>query len=243
MRQGLKLGLLAGSAEAREIATAADAKGVEVRALISEPSRGPDPMPVPCTLFDFDDLDGVTDMLRGCDAVIDASHGFDGRMSQQGVRAARALELPFLSYVRPGWVIPAEADMRRVATVAQALPHAGKRVFSATGWASLPDYAPFAGERLFLRQTSPHDRQAPYDFVELTFGTPPFSQAQEQNTFEALRIDTLICRDLGGRASYPKVAAALALEIRVILIARPAMPDDIDCVDTVDAALQWLDAQ
>ena len=59
--------------------------------------------------------------------------------------------------------------------------------------------------------------------------------------FRALRIDTLICRNLGGRASRPKLDAALALSLKVILIEPPAIPEDIEVVADVASALAWLD--
>ena len=241
MKQGLKLLVLAGSAEARQIASAARLGGMAVRALVSEPPRGPNPMPVPCDLHGFDDLAGVMSQMQDCDAVLDASHGFDGRMSRLGHAAAAELGLPFLSYARPVWQVDAARDMHAATDVAEAMMQAGSRVFSATGWASLPEYAGFKGEVVFLRQTTPHDRPAPYKFVQLVFGDPPFSQEDEVATFERLHIDTLICRNLGGRASYPKVAAALELGIKVILIGRPSLPPEATCVTDVEAAVAWLE--
>lgn len=242
MRHGLNIVVLAGSAEARQIAQAAQDGGVRVRALISEPPRGPNPMPVPCDLHDFASLGAVIDSLRGCAAVLDASHGFDARMSRLGFEAAQVLGVPFVSYIRPGWGIVPGTNMTRVPSIKDALPLAGDHVFSATGWASLPEYAAFSGARLFLRQTSRHPRAAPYPFVELAFGNPPFTEADERATLKTLRIDTLICRDLGGRASYPKVAAAIGLGIQVILIDRPALPGGARQVTTVSDALNWISA-
>lgn len=241
----MKLLVLAGSAEAREIARAAQAGGAEVRALVSEPPRGPDPMPVPCDLHGFEDLSSVMTALAGFDAVLDASHGFDGRMSRLGFEAAGKLGLPFLSYARPAWSDDAADNVHRAKDViaAMALTGKGARVFSATGWASLSDYAGFDGDTLFLRQTSRHSRPVPFGFVELVFGDPPFTSASETALFKALSIDTLICRNLGGAASRPKVDAAIALGIKVILIARPSLPEGAKVVGQIDKALHWVARQ
>ena len=225
------------------IAQAAQDAGMAVRALVSEEPRGPNPMPVPCDLHDFTDVSALQGQMVQADVVIDASHGFDGRMSHMGFEAARALALPFLSYARPTWPIDATRDMHAAASVTDALPMMGARVFSATGWASLPEFVAFKGDRLFLRQTTRHDRAAPYDFVQLEFGDPPFDTAAEVDTFKRLGVDTLICRNLGGRASYPKVEAALCLGLRVILLTRPALPEDAVIVTDVQDALAWLTAQ
>ncbi|OAN74599.1 hypothetical protein A8B82_17715 [Sulfitobacter sp. EhC04] len=235
--------LLAGSAEARRIAVTLQARGVDVQALVSEPPRGPDPMPVPCRLTTFDDAATLAGQMVGYDAVIDASHGFDGQMSRVGHAAAGIAALPFVSLTRPGWGLEA-ANWHEVSDVAAALPLIGPdmRVFSATGWASLPDYAGFPGARLLLRQTTRHDRVPPYDFVELVFGDPPFDAAQEAALFRDLDVDLLICRNLGGRPSRPKLDAAKALGLPVILIARPRLPEGAEVLGDIDAVLDWVAA-
>ena len=245
MRQGLKLVVLAGSAEARRIAQTCQQAGAEVTALVSEPPRGPDPMPVPCKLLDFSNSAAMTEALNGAEAIVDASHGFDAGMSAHGHLAARALGLPFISYQRPAWPVDPQKNTHAVADVSAAMSvlEPGARVFSAAGWNSLPACAGFRGERLFLRQTSPHDRPVPYSFVTLSFGTPPFDEAAERQLFKDLRIDTLLCRNLGGQASHPKVAAAQSLGLRVLLIARPALPEGAPVVTSIADAVDWVAAQ
>jgi precorrin-6A/cobalt-precorrin-6A reductase len=105
----------------------------------------------------------------------------------------------------------------------------------------MTDFVPFRGSRLMLRQTSRHERPAPYDFVELIFGEPPFTVAQEIALFRDLSVDLLICRNLGGVASRPKVDAALALGVPVILIARPSPPQDAPRLSDIDAICDWVD--
>ena len=154
--------LLAGSSEARLIASELLGHGISVQAVMSEPPRGATPMPVP-----FEVIDDVTShdltphLLRamaGVDAVIDASHGFDGSMTQRGAEVAAQLDVPFLSFARPPWDPGEHPLWCRAPDVARAMAFVGPaaRVFSATGWASLPEYAGFPGACLMLRQTSPH---------------------------------------------------------------------------------------
>ncbi len=243
MKTGKTLMILAGSAEARILGEQARQAGLNLRALVSEPPRGAQPMPF--TLLDFADQEAVIAEMRGCDAVLDASHGFDGVMSHIGYAAARHLGLPILAYVRPLWPVPANANWESAASVAAAMPLVvpGARVFSATGWASLAECAAFPGALLMLRQTHEHPRQPPYDFVDLIFGDPPFSVDSEIALFRRLRADTLICRNLGGRASRPKLDAAQALGMQVILIDRPPLPQGMPLTDDLDAALAWVAAQ
>ncbi|MFT6674750.1 MAG: precorrin-6A/cobalt-precorrin-6A reductase [Sulfitobacter sp.] len=242
MRTGSKILLLAGSAEARQIGTALREQGVDLRALLSEPPRGANPMPMPYQMVDFADLAGLKRQMAGCDAVIDASHGFDGRMTDLGFAAASQSGLPFISLSRPVWAMDPADQLCGAGDVQQAVAMIpkGAKVFSATGWASLPDYADFAGERLFLRQTTRHDRPAPFDFVALVFGDPPFSQADETELFQRLGVEYLICRNLGGLPSRPKVDAALALGMKTILIDRPAAPKGSVVVADIAGVLAWV---
>jgi precorrin-6A/cobalt-precorrin-6A reductase len=242
MTGGSDILLLAGSAEARQIGAALRDQGIGVRALMSEPPRGSNPMPMPFALHDFNDLAGLTAQMQSCRAVVDASHGFDGIMTQQGFLAARQAGLPFVSLSRPSWDVGAGRNLQAAADVriANAMIPAGGRVFSATGWASLSDYLPFAGSKLFLRQTGRHGRAAPYDFVELVFGDPPFTVADEIALFEKLGVEVLICRNLGGVPSRPKVDAAEALGLTTILIDRPAPPQGALVVRDVGAILDWV---
>ena len=242
MKRGLKLLILAGTAEARQIAEAAQDAGAEVQAWVTEVPRGPNPMPVPTDLISIDSIDTEEDAAP-FDAVIDASHAFDDGLTGLGLDLSRVKGLPVLSVRRPGWT-PQESDRWHCAAdvpAAMAMIAPGARVFSATGFGSLPDYRDFPGARLFLRQTTRHNRPVSFDFAELVFGTPPFSLTDEVALFRALRIDTLICRNLGGRASRPKLDAALALGLKVILIEPPAIPEDIEVVADVASALAWLE--
>ncbi len=237
----LNLLLLAGSAEARELAERLTAAGHSVAAWMTEPPRGQTSMPVPVELRDPKDCVALRRDMARYNAVLDLSHSFDAPLSHAGFAAATALGLPFVSFERPAWPAddPLITTASDVASAAKAIPK-DARVFAATGWASLPEFTPFRGSRLMLRQTHRHDRPAPYDFVDLIFGDPPFVTRQEADLFHALSVDLLICRNLGGSASRPKVDAALALGLPVILIDRPAHPANAPHLMSLDAMLNWV---
>lgn len=244
MKSTLNILLLAGSAEAREIAKALVARGLTVTALVSEAPRGVNPMPVSYELMSFDDPDALTARMGGFDAVVDASHGFDCLMTRTGFAAASCAGLPFVRLTRDRWSLT-ESDLWRSAPNVRAamvdIP-VGARVFSAAGWASLAECAAFMGGRLFLRQTNLHDRPAPYPFVQLVFGDAPFTVASETALFKKLNIDTLLCRNLGGMPSRPKLDAAKALGLRVILIDPAEVPEGAQRVHTVAQVIEWIDS-
>lgn len=241
-----KILLLAGSLEARRVAEALCAQGVPYDAWLSEAPRGTAPLPQIPQLRRFADAAAFEQAVRmgGYRAVLDAGHGFDRAVTQQAYEATTALGLPFLRLERPAWELADRPQWRRARDAAQACamisPHA--RVFCATGWDSLPDFAGFKGDVLMLRQTRRHGRAAPYPFVELVFGDPPFSVAAETALFEQLQVDLLVCRNLGGAASHTKLDAAAALGMEVILIDRPDLPDGLPVVTQVQTALDWVAA-
>jgi precorrin-6A/cobalt-precorrin-6A reductase len=245
MRTANHILLLAGSAEARQIAAALVARGQSVTALVSEPPRGDTPMPVPFEMVDFHDCAALSGRMAGFEAVVDASHGFDGLMTRAGFEAATEVGLPFVTLMRDRWSVDEDRAHWTTAPnirAAMAQIAADARVFSAAGWASLADCAAFPGGRLFLRQTSPHDRRAPYPFVKLVFGDAPFRAASEAALFKELRIDTLLCRNLGGMPSRPKLEAAKVLGLPVILIDPPALPDGVQVLRAVSDVMAWIDA-
>ncbi|MEP3675809.1 precorrin-6A/cobalt-precorrin-6A reductase [Sulfitobacter sp.] len=236
--------LLAGSFEARHLAEQLSEQGLQYTAWLSEAPRGSAMMPQVPLLRPFADGAAMQAAVAegGFTAVMDASHTFDRSVTHQAVATAQALDLPYLRLERPAWETQGRAHWCRVPDVAQgnARISQGARVFCATGWDSLSGYAGFAGEVLLLRQTRRHRRLAPYPFVELVFGDPPFNAHDEQALFKRLSVDTLICRNLGGAASRPKLDAADALGLDVILIDRPAAPEGTASVADVGAALEWV---
>ncbi len=234
--------LLAGSAEARQLADGLVAAGLRVRALKTEAPRGRSGMPVPFQVVPQITPRDVETAAAGGRAIVDASHAFDAASTHAGWAAAAALQLPFVTLSRQAWDTHGKPGWHRARDVPAAMDliEPGARVFSATGWSSLPDYAAFPGARLFLRQTQRHDRAAPFGFVEPVFGAPPFTVEDERALFQSLRIDALVARNLGGAPSRPKIDAASDLSLQVILIDRPALPDGVPVVRRVKDALDWV---
>jgi precorrin-6A/cobalt-precorrin-6A reductase len=242
--------LLAGSLEARDLAQRFSASGISFEAWLSETPREAAHVSTevpPAVLRRFADAPA---MQRAIDegrftAIVDASPAFDSVAPAQAAHAAGVLGLRYLRVVRPAWEAvdaPKVQEVRNVAAAcAQVAP--GARVFCATGWDSLPSFEAFTGAVLFVRQTRRHARAAPYSFVELVFADPPFTAAQEVQLFADLKIDLLICRNVGGDESRPKLDAAAALGLDVILIERPPMPAGVRTVSSAAAALAWVAKQ
>jgi len=236
--------LFAGTTEARLLGDALAGMPLRAQAIVTEPPRGHMAMQIAQDLRRFGGVNDLVLFLRtgGYRAIVDASHGFDGDTTRIGYAAARALGLPHLRLARPVWNVDENSRWQAARDVVAAMARVppGARVFSATGWDSLPDYAGFPGAKLLLRQTRGETRPMPYAFVEPVFGVPPFTKRSEVQLFEEMGVDLLICRNLGGQASRPKLDAATRLGLDVILIDPPEPPQGMQTVHEVEAAADWV---
>ncbi len=234
--------LIAGSAEAHGIAAGLAQTSQKSQAILRRPERSFGPLAVPARVWSPASGDEMKKFLvdEEITVICDAGHGFDSEISDLASTAAADLALPYARIVRPPWPITPPAE--RAATIAQAaaMIRPGARVFAATGRGTIDAFAPFCGDTLFLRQTSRLSRSPLADFVQPVYGTPPFSRRQEMALFHELNIDTLICRNVGGKNSRPKLDAALRIGLRAIVIDRPAPPADVPHLATAADALEWL---
>lgn len=243
MVKGGKVLVMSGAREAHGVITRLVSRGRDVIASLPEPERFFDVLPVPTRIGPFHDTDALEDWFTANEVacVIDASHAFDANISQRAAVVCAKLSLSYLRVLRPAWRATGQdrwTNCSSVKKASDAVPP-GARVFSNTGWASLPEFADFQGQVLYLRQTHSGSAPPPFPFVKYSFGVPPFSQRNEETLFRELRINRLICRNVGGAASMSKLLAARRLGIRVMMIERQPPPAAMPVVETVAEALAW----
>ncbi|WP_187432204.1 Precorrin-6A reductase [Roseobacter fucihabitans] len=235
--------VMAGAREAHGVIAGLLGRGRRVIASLPEPERVFEPIPVPTRIGGFEQADDMCAWLQqnGVGCVIDVSHAFDAEVSDMAAQVSGAQKVRYMRLLRPSWRATRQDGWEFYDTISAAardVPQAA-RVFSNTGRASLPAFADFSGQALFLRQTGPSQHPPPYPFVKYIVGTPPFSQKSEEILFQELRISRLICRNVGGAASRSKLLAARRLGIRVSMIERPPAPEGMPQVSTVAEALAW----
>src|SRR5258708_6135799 len=68
----------------------------------------------------------------------------------------------------------------------------------------------------------------------------PFSEDDESALLKQHRIEVVVAKNSGGKATKGKIAAARALGIKVVMLRRPTLPD-VPAADTVQDAVAWLD--
>lgn len=180
----------------------------------------------------------------GARAIVDATHPFSD-VPTRVWPLCHALGLPYLRLRRPAWT-PGPGDrwteVMDVDTAARLLP-AGARVFVTTGRDSLDGLKGLRDAHLVIRQLGAPRPVPDLRNATFRFETGPFSAAQEQATFDDLRISALLCNNSGGTTARTKLDAARALGLPVFLRARPNSPQGVREVDSIEDAINWVAEQ
>ncbi|SER96618.1 precorrin-6A/cobalt-precorrin-6A reductase [Tranquillimonas rosea] len=240
----MRLLLLAGTAEARQLAAALGSeRRVSVIASLAGATRSPRPLGVATRIGGFGGAEGFADWLKRerIDAVMDATHPFAARISHRTAEVCDALGLSYVQFLRPPWM-PVDGDrwhfLNDESDAARFIP-AGARVFLATGRQGLERFANLEGRELVCRQIDTPDRAFPFPNGHFMVGAPPFDVEDEEVLFRRLGIDWLVAKNAGGSASRAKLDAARHLHLPVAMIRRPLQPEGPK-LQTVAAALGWV---
>ncbi|TCC42484.1 cobalt-precorrin-6A reductase [Kribbella speibonae] len=238
----MKVLLLGGTGEARELAGVLTASGVEVVSSLA--GRTSDArVPVgEVRVGGFGGVDGLTDWLRQhpVDAVIDATHPFAATMTAHAFAATREVGVPLLVLRRPGWAAESDDNWHWAATASDAaelLPRLGTRAFLTIGRQGLDA---FAGTGLWTLARCVDPPEPRPSWCTLVLARGPFTLADEETILRDHGIDVLVTKDSGGPATAAKLTAAQRFAIPVILIRRPPLPAGAEVVETVVEAAQWV---
>jgi precorrin-6A/cobalt-precorrin-6A reductase len=175
-------------------------------------------------------------------ALIDATHPFAAQMSWNAAIAAQETHTPHLMVYRPGWQKSADDRWIEVETIdaaAAQLPNFARRVFLTTGRQRLAPFAALTNIWFLMRSIDPPDPGIPLPQGIVLLERGPFSLEHERQLLQTYQIDAIVSKNSGGDATYAKVLAARELEIPVVMVQRPGMPER-EMVSGIDEALDWL---
>lgn len=235
--------VLGGTGEARQLASALDARGDRVVSSLAGRVDAPAQPPGEVRTGGFGGVDGLAAFLtrERMDAVVDATHPFAARITANAVAAATAAHVPLVLLRRPGWTEQPGDDWRRVPSLAAAaalLPDVGSRAFLAVGRGGI---MPFVELPLWflLRAVDPPRPPLPArHHVVLDRG--PFTLDGERRLLRGHRVDVLVTRDSGGAATAAKLVAARELGLPVVLVDRPPPPAGAVSVASIEEVLAHL---
>ncbi|GAA1139708.1 cobalt-precorrin-6A reductase [Kribbella jejuensis] len=233
--------LLGGTGEARELARLLVAAGIEVVSSLAGRTTAPQHPVGEVRTGGFGGPEGLTAWLRTnpVDAVIDATHPFATQITTNATTATTQTATPHLILSRPAWE-DSSAEWYWVDTAAAAaelLSRVGSRVFLTIGRQGLDA---FAGTGLWTLARCVDPPEPAPTWCELLLARGPFTESDEVELLQRHRIDVLVTKNSGGAATAPKLRAARRLHIPVVIIRRPPLPSGLDVVETPAEALTWL---
>jgi precorrin-6A/cobalt-precorrin-6A reductase len=237
--------LLGGTTEARELA-ARLAAGASIGAprhevISSLAGRVASPsLPLGDTrVGGFGGADALAAYLRDqrIDLVVDATHPFAEHITANAYAAAREVGVRHLVLRRPGFPLREEyAVVPDVHAAAEAIVP-GSRVFLTIGRQQVAAFAKV--DAWFLVRAIDPPTVLPGRHV-LLLDRGPFVYADEVDLMRRHGIDVLVTKDSGGDATAAKLEAAEELDVRVIVVARPPLPEGVQVLETVDTVVREL---
>jgi precorrin-6A/cobalt-precorrin-6A reductase len=125
---------------------------------------------------------------------------------------------------------------------ARALGQAPRRVLLTIGRKDLHYFAAEPQHDYLVRSIEPIDSHG-FPRIEHISDRGPFDEDREMELLLRRGIEVLVSKNSGGTATEPKLAAARALKLPVIMVARPQggpSTDNAVVTSTVEEALEWL---
>ncbi|WP_370287251.1 cobalt-precorrin-6A reductase [Pseudooceanicola nanhaiensis] len=233
--------VLAGTAEARALCEAMAAAGIAGVASLSGAVAAPAELALPVRIGGFGGEAGFRDYLaaQGITGVVDATHPFAARITGRTARVCKELGLPLCLIARPAWAAGPGDEWVEV-TDPEALDRViprGARVLLTVGRKEIARYHGLKGREVLVRSIEPVD-DLPEGWRSVT-ARPPFTAEDEAAFFALTGIGWLVTKNAGGGGTG-KLEAARAAGVRVAMISRPALPEGVTIVETVEAAMEWV---
>jgi precorrin-6A/cobalt-precorrin-6A reductase len=238
--------ILGGTTEARLLAGKLAARP-DLKLMLSLAGRthNPVPQPVPVRVGGFGGAEGLAHYLaeNRIDVLIDATHPFAARISENAANAARRAGTPAIALRRPEW-LPDRGDrwtsVESIGDGVAALGEKPRRVFVTLGRQELAPLARAPQHFYLVRSVDPVEPPLDLPHAAHLLARGPFAEEVERDLLLTHRIDVILAKNSGGDATYGKIAAARTLGIEMVMVRRPS-PPDMPAAATVEEALLLLD--
>jgi precorrin-6A/cobalt-precorrin-6A reductase len=239
--------ILGGTTEARDLAMRLAEGGIDVVSSLAGRVSNPR---LPVGQVRVGGFGGAAELAswigsHGIRLLIDATHPFAAIISRNAAAAAASSHIPLLALRRTAWV-PGEGDRwHEVASLQEAalmLPEIGRRHFLTIGRQGVSAFVDVPDAWFLVRAVeSPQEPTPPQ--MELLLDRGPYVRDGEIALMRAHRIDTVVTKNSGGRATAAKLGAARELGLPVVLVQRPETPQNVLEVFDVLSAVEWVDAR
>ncbi len=235
--------ILGGTGEARELAADLVAAGADVLSSLAGRVRQPRLPDGPVRVGGFGGAAGLAAFLadEGITHLIDATHPFAGGISANAALAAGQAGVPRLVLRRPAWEPdPSWETVTDVPAAAAAVRDwPGEGVFLTTGRRDLGAFAADDRHLFLVRTVDPPDGRTP-PRMTLILDRGPYTVGGESALMREHRVGLLVTKNSGGTMTAAKLQAARDLGVQVIMVRRPPLPPGSAVVATVAEALRWI---
>ena len=194
----------------------------------------------------FGGVPGLIEYLlkQSVDVVIDATHPYAAKISNNAELACRQTEIPLIAFERPAWRPQQEDDWVQVPDMASAallVDQQKNRVFLSVGRQELNRFSK-CRNAWFLIRTIDTPTVPPPQSSKLILSRGPFRLHDERLLLHQEAITHIVSKNSGGEATYAKMEAARELRIKVVLVDRPVIPRTTVCtrLDEVYLLLEEL---
>ena len=192
-------------------------------------TEAPRAQPVPVRVGGFGGAEGLARWLaaEGIGRVVDATHPFAARISANAVVACARAGIPLLALERPAWhagpgdrwtMVP---DLAGAVGLLADMPPG--RIFLAIGRQNLAAFAEGTQHHYLLRLVDPPREPLPLMDCTVEVARGPFDETGDRALMERHRITCVVAKNAGGAGAEAKLAAARALGVPVVMIARPVL--------------------
>lgn len=204
-------------------------------------TREPLAQPVPVRSGGFGGSAGLAAWLQAerVEAVVDATHPFAARMSANAAAACAGLGLPLLRLLRPAWTPePGDAWMEvgDLAAAVRAIGPEPRRVFVSSGRMGIEAFTAAPQHDYLIRAIDPPAERPDLPRQQWILARGPFTLAAERALLQEHEIQVLVSKNSGG--ARQKLDAARLEGVRLVMVARPALPE-VPTVAEVGAAAAW----
>ncbi|MET3926491.1 cobalt-precorrin-6A reductase [Devosia sp. 2618] len=238
----MKILILGGTAEARQLANRLVALGHDVTTSLAGRTQDPILPEGGLRMGRFGGIPGLAAYLRaaGIERLVDATHPYAGQISINAVAAARATGVPLVRYMRPAWEQAVGDDWMTVETAAEAaraLP-CNADVLLTTGHTGLEHFLERDDCQFVVRTIEAPAVEMPRH-ATLLRTRPPYSVSDEMALMEREGTTHVVTKNSGGAQTAAKLEAARRLGVKVVMIERPAYGPALE-VASIDAAVDAL---
>jgi len=232
--------ILGGTAEALKLAAALQPLPVDAITSLAGRTANPTSTTGKVRRGGFGGVTGLTDYLakEHIELVIDATHPYAIRISQNAVQASQIAQIPLLRLERPAWQRQTGDNWINIANEVEAANKIapGERVFLALGRQHIAPFADRSDIHFIMRMIDPPEVSLPPNH-EIILAKPGNYEAEKRFLHER-KISLIVSRNSGGEISYAKISAACDLAIPVMMISRPPVAAKT-IVETVSEAIDF----